>query len=772
MATFIKDPNTYARIIFSSEASYDKLIKHGNATEGDVILDKTDTDWTGGILHTHDTNFYFIDPVELEHNFDNLYNIFLPYDTPLEDGIGEKSVTVDKIKVSELGLPNLDGTDIDTVLSFEFIENTEKFLAKFWDDVTVWAEQFLLKPKMGNRREIDVYEEIMDMRHGIWGEIGNDDPENYINFKKDFAVRLNNGKIYKVKDVNWPEFTNGKDYIDFSWNNTNCRNILWTSEFGTTEYYATFTEILSLGDTTSVNNRIKLFGHFTNNPDIYANIHTSDGQPFICVAGEGDNCNFPKQGLKFDVDDRIYGFNVPPHTVIDIYDTSLAYNCNFNDKSKISWIYDYGNIKQLYKFNVHDKIKSGGIFFDHCKISNIQAIELNIDDDIDIIPNNSDAENTKFYIASDTEFDWLPTPYDHGDKDYWDRCWNPLLGKIKNNTGLLKYINWYREGEIFDATVFDLSGLANVQQLFQGINVYGLKISLPNVVQCYFNDHLEHLKYLEVTEFGPVENCSEFLCSTMYNYSPCPLETVIINMSNVVDATDMFKHGDINVAYIGGAQTPGFPYCTTVQLKGIKTSVDLSAFMNISQESVKYIMLNAQKPENIHKNILSLYKGVYDRLMNVDKLPDYVQTFIDKGWDIQPVYTEYLEYWYKRGAVEHSEFEQFESELLANDVVDISKAGTYSTRKAITQKAAALSIKKSIDEIIAGAPATYDTLRELFEYINHHEDVKTAIINFTGRSHAWYEADEDVGFTYPDDDLMNDEKYDDTNHQPYEGRTE
>ena len=53
-------PDTKANIIFTVTAPYDRLISSGNATEGDIILDKYGDG--PGILHTHGHDFYFMEP--------------------------------------------------------------------------------------------------------------------------------------------------------------------------------------------------------------------------------------------------------------------------------------------------------------------------------------------------------------------------------------------------------------------------------------------------------------------------------------------------------------------------------------------------------------------------------------------------------------------------------------------------------------------------------------------------------------------------------------
>lgn len=161
----VKDSNIYQRIIFSSEVPYHKLIANGKATEGDIILDKAEGSG-GGILHTHDTDFYFSDPHEIQNYIDTLSQTFIPYDPELlKDGV--KSIYLDTLRCNEFGIPNIQGTGIDKILSFEFINNTEKFLARFWDDVTVKAEQIIIEPKDPSKPAIDVYEAI----HNIKGEI-------------------------------------------------------------------------------------------------------------------------------------------------------------------------------------------------------------------------------------------------------------------------------------------------------------------------------------------------------------------------------------------------------------------------------------------------------------------------------------------------------------------------------------------------------------------------------------------------------------------------
>ena len=260
MANYRKNnPSTFVNIIYTSQTSYDKLINSGNATEGDIILEKYVND-KYGILHTHGENFYFADPELLE----NASNTFVAYEDK-----EKTTVKLDNIifKTLQIGHPDATGDKLDTLLSFGFTDDGHKYDASFWDDVTVHAEQLILQPGGPEPQPaIDVYEEIKNLKINGGGSGGGT--------VSDASFNLLNNKL-----------TNLQNNIDTSFNNIDVSlSDLLKQIHDNTSIIATHTNTFTIIDETFKLNQErdnqqaeKISAHDTSIKDIIETIKTLQG---------------------------------------------------------------------------------------------------------------------------------------------------------------------------------------------------------------------------------------------------------------------------------------------------------------------------------------------------------------------------------------------------------------------------------------------------------------------------------------------------------------
>ena len=456
-----------------------------------------------------------------------------------------------------------------------------------------------------------------------------------IDFKKDFAVAMNDGSIYIVKDIDWNTVgTTGwpkelQYRIDFTYNNSIFRDDLWYDM-----NRPKFNRVLSLGNTVAVNNYI-YWGGFFENPDVIRNIIGSDGKPLKLLLGETSmNVNFPLSGLDLsEMGHYLKGYTVNPNITLDRRAGGYAaYNTKFPCDKKwgeVEWIGD-GTPDKTILYNVLIKGDSKYIFR-YCNLPDLRRIKITF---------SSVQSNTEYYPFEGCTFKTLPTVENRGTAEDWiNYSWTKQL----KTTSFIKNIQHNPEmGEdyIVDLTVFDFSNVEYFNNFTWDTTLRGIKIALPKLKGSSWGRLVKGLKTIIITELGTLEDgCDNMLNPQRDNN----LQSLTINMENVINTTNMFNSGVL--------RGTGFPECNYLHLEKLKTSTDISEFPNCSLESIKFIFDDAQDVTS-NPQTLTIFKGLYDIIPQ-----EWITSFEAKGWSVATKTETWLEESFKYGTFTKQETE-------------------------------------------------------------------------------------------------------------------
>lgn len=494
------------------------------------------------------------------------------------------------------------------------------------DTQEIWTHGQLYGPSSTEYNELKA--KVESIENAISSNIPNTQLyiDNNIDLTKDFAVLMDDGTVYIEKNKDWSTVTitgyiSGYTLpcVNITWYNSDLKSKLWYSE-----YRPKFTKVLSLGDISTVDNRIFLYGAFRNEENTpFPDYLNTTGNPYKIY------CDVVLNGKQ----------TLPSNYVID--DCRRLTDCVIPTKLKFKPSFACGMIPNFHhsrfedagfsfladetdKFYEIDMSDLGAIAsFDTCYLANPLTIKITPPTTF-----NNEYTNPIFLNVCFGNYPYVGMANNY--KTAWTN-WGKLTSNMVDAHRLFKgsYTEDYSSDKIIDLTVFDFGKTTIFADAFNDCKFSKIKVSLPAITDgltCFCNSML---KYLEITNLGSLSTRrSNFL------YNLPELETLIVNLTNVTDTTGMF--GSI------------FPKATDVRIAGIKVNTDLRNFPNMSMTSAKYIIDNLA---TVTGKTLTLYKKV------VDKLPEEWTTIAtNKGWTIASATSSDLDIAYSGAPMQREEY--------------------------------------------------------------------------------------------------------------------
>ena len=487
-----------------------------------------------------------------------------------------------------------------------------------------------------------------------------------INPNKDFALKMNDGTIFIIKDIDWTSYdwNNGGT---LPWSDTieqPCVNFTYFSEFKDQlwngEYDPKWSEIISLGDISKVGNRIFFYGYYLKGNFPYLN---TGNYKLVAVYEYSPGTDWDYLTTKIDFDPNIHRVTAKINSGTEFNFNSTAepniYKCSFSEE------YSTNEVGNRFKYHLNYEGESLFAGFRASYIKDLRTIEFNT-------PNVTNTQS----LFQRCSFDILPltnwgnNSYMHGEIRHL-----PDFSNVTNVANMFQLVNYYGTGTVA-FNLFKFDNATDATSMFADSNIAEIQVALPKVTKiqnCFLDSKV---KKINITELGTLsESCvNAFL--RLNN-----LESLTVNMTKVENTTNLFN-GSYNKV-------------TTLQLKGIKVSLNISNFIAITKESIKYIIDNAQRVTDTQT--LTINTNIYNQIPQ-----QWITNFQAKGWNLAHSTSASLNQAY--------------NSLLVN-------------KSDLANKADKLEVTEAIQKVVGAAPEALDTLEEIATKLSSNDDIVAGIIN-------------------------------------------
>lgn len=485
--------------------------------------------------------------------------------------------------------------------------------------------------------------------------------EQDIDVDKDFAVLMKDGTYFVIKNIDWSEvgatwYYPNEKFVSFAyWRLEEPWSNLWEGE-----YNPKFKEIISLGDLTKVNNKIYLLGRFKL-PKYINTGKNSEGKdnPLTVL----NTFFMPENELPCKINGLgLYkvGGDFP-----GVFEGTFEYDKvvaeDPNESASISFQNSYfGRFTEENKSRINIKLKNyKRLQFLSSDIPKLSALKI------------TDTTNTITRLSFEycNLGEWFTSS-----SSALTNLWKSIFSNLTNISQLFYGCSFANKPDVtLDLTNLNLDKVTIAGSIFNSVGPYAfndssglksVKISLPNVTDINAGfASMPSLEEITITNLGTLENGCQCVFVGDDN-----LRKLSINMSKVTNTFNLFalSWSDNEMGDSATNSHSPWPKLTDVTLTGLKTDLNLTYLIALSDESIARILNEAATVTT--PKTLTINTHVYNRLTQ-----EQISNFEAKGWTLAHTTNAKCDAAYNQVVVSHEALESVKAEL--EDKVNTVKDG-------------------------------------------------------------------------------------------------